>query len=256
MNIVFEFIKYQLIAKGRHGIHSPFVYKLVDEILNQKVPNSVKLQQNELFRNLKKTKTKINFQEFGAGSKKMDRQRIVSDVFRQSATRGKYAKLIYLLSKNFEHKEILELGTSLGVGTLHLHWGNPSAKITTLEACPNTFAFARKNLQSQCYPNGPINIENTLFKEFIETSKTNYDLIFIDGHHNGTALLEYMEALDKNSNERTIFIVDDIRWSKDMLMAWNQLIQNEKYQLSIDFFKMGILMKRPTQMKEHFTLKL
>ncbi len=256
MNIVFEFIKYQLIAKGRHGIHSPFVYKLVDEILNQKVPNSVKLQQNELFRNLKKTKTKINFQEFGAGSKKMDRQRIVSDVFRQSATRGKYAKLIYLLSKNFEHKEILELGTSLGVGTLHLHWGNPSAKITTLEACPNTFAFARKNLQSQCYPNGPINIENTLFKEFIETSKTNYDLIFIDGHHNGTALLEYMEALDKNSNEQTIFIVDDIRWSKDMLMAWNQLIQNEKYQLSIDFFKMGILMKRPTQMKEHFTLKL
>ena len=256
MNIVFEFIKYQLIAKGRHGIHSPFVYKLVDEILNQKVPNSVKLQQNELFRNLKKTKTKINFQEFGAGSKKMDRQRIVSDVFRQSATRGKYAKLIYLLSKNFEHKEILELGTSLGVGTLHLHWGNPSAKITTLEACPNTFAFARKNLQSQCFPNGPINIENTLFKEFIETSKTNYDLIFIDGHHNGTALLHYIEALDKNSNEQTIFIVDDIRWSKDMLMAWNQLIQNEKYQLSIDFFKMGILMKRPTQMKEHFTLKL
>ncbi len=256
MNIVFEFIKYQLIAKGRHGIHSPFVYKLVDEILNQKIPNSVKLQQNALFRNLKKSKTKINFQEFGAGSKKMDRQRIVSDVFRQSATRGKYAKLIYLLSKNFEHKEILELGTSLGVGTLHLHWGNPSAKITTLEACPNTFAFARKNLQSQCFPNGPINIENTLFKEFIETSKTNYDLIFIDGHHNGTALLEYMEALDKNSNEQTIFIVDDIRWSKDMLMAWNQLIQNEKYQLSIDFFKMGILMKRPTQMKEHFTLKL
>ena len=256
MNIVFEFIKYQLIAKGRHGIHSPFVYKLVDEILNQKVPNSVKLQQNELFRNLKKSKTKINFQEFGAGSKKMDRQRIVSDVFRQSATRGKYAKLIYLLSKNFEHKEILELGTSLGVGTLHLHWGNPSAKITTLEACPNTFAFARKNLQSQCFPNGPINIENTLFKEFIETSKTNYDLIFIDGHHNGTALLHYIEALDKNSNEQTIFIVDDIRWSKDMFMAWNQLIQNEKYQLSIDFFKMGILMKRPTQMKEHFTLKL
>jgi hypothetical protein len=94
-----------------------------------------------------------------------------------------------------------------------------------------------------------------LFKEFIETSQTHYDLIFIDGHHDGTALLKYMEALDKNSNDQTIFIVDDIRWSKDMFSAWNQLVQNEKYQVSIDFFKMGILMKRPTQIKEHFTLK-
>jgi len=255
MNIVFEFIKYQLIAKGRHGIHSPFVYKLVDEILRQKVPNSVKLQQKALFKNLNKSKTKINFHEFGAGSKKLNRQRIVSDVFRQSATRGKYAKLIYLLSKNFKQKEILELGTSLGVGTLHLHWGNPSANITTLEACPNTFAYTKNHLLDQIYPNGPIKIENTLFKEFIETSQTHYDLIFIDGHHNGTALLEYMEALDKNSNDQTIFIVDDIRWSKDMFSAWNQLVQNEKYQLSIDFFKMGILMKRPTQIKEHFILK-
>lgn len=256
MNIIFEFIKYQLIAKGRHGIHSPFVYKLVDEILNQKVPNGTKLQQNALFRNLKKSKTKINFQEFGAGSKKMNRQRIVSDVFRQSATRGKYAKLIYLLSKNFDHKEILELGTSLGVGTLHFHWGNPLANITTLEACPNTYAFTSKHLQTFPSTIGQIKIENALFNEFIETSKTKYDLIFIDGHHNGTALLKYMEALDKNSNEQTIFIVDDIRWSKDMFMAWNQLIQNEKYHLSIDFFKMGVLMKRPTQIKEHFTLRL
>jgi predicted O-methyltransferase YrrM len=95
-----------------------------------------------------------------------------------------------------------------------------------------------------------------LFKEFIETSITNFDLIFIDGHHNGSALLQYLEALDKNSNDQTIFIVDDIRWSKDMFVAWNQLIQNEKYHLSIDFFKMGILMKRSTQIKEHFILKL
>jgi len=41
-----------------------------------------------------------------------------------------------------------------------------------------------------------------------------------------------------------------------MFNAWNRIKLEKKYHLSMDFFRMGILMKRPQQEKEHFILKL
>ena len=53
-----------------------------------------------------------------------------------------------------------------------------------------------------------------------------------------------------------LLVLDDIRWSNSMLSAWNALKGNKKYHISMDFFRMGILIKRPQQEKEDFMLKL
>ena len=85
---------------------------------------------------------------------------------------------------------------------------------------------------------------------------TRFDLVFIDGHHDGKALIKYIKDLEGHTHDQTIFILDDIRWSKSMLDSWNNLIKSDAFNLSMDFFRMGILVKRPNQVKEHFTLKL
>jgi hypothetical protein len=41
-----------------------------------------------------------------------------------------------------------------------------------------------------------------------------------------------------------------------MLDSWNNLIKSDAFNLSMDFFRMGVLIKRPQQVKEHFILKL
>jgi predicted O-methyltransferase YrrM len=82
-----------------------------------------------------------------------------------------------------------------------------------------------------------------------------FDLIFIDGHHDGKALLSYIEDLKNHIHDDTIIVLDDIRWSASMLKSWNLLRNSNEFNLSLDFFRMGILIKRPQQAKEHFVLK-
>jgi hypothetical protein len=40
-----------------------------------------------------------------------------------------------------------------------------------------------------------------------------------------------------------------------MLNAWNTLVNDEQYHLSIDFFKMGVLIRQNNKRKEHFILR-
>jgi hypothetical protein len=74
-------------------------------------------------------------------------------------------------------------------------------------------------------------------------------------HHDGKRLIDYVKKLEKHTHNDTIFILDDIRWSMDMLNAWNTLVNDEQYHLSIDFFKMGVLIRQSNKRKEHFILR-
>ncbi len=255
MNIGFEFIKYSLIAKGRHGIHSPFVYNLIDQVLRKPISEEVKSRQNRLFKALKNDATIINFEEFGAGSKHLKKQRSVKQIVSTNSTKNKYGNLLFRLMEGYKPMNVLEFGTSIGCGTLQLHWGNPEAQLISIEACKETYEFAKKTMGQHQISNH-IQLINSTFNDFLEGKiLEKFDLVFIDGHHDGKRLIDYVKKLEKHTHNDTIFILDDIRWSMDMLNAWNTLLNDEQYHLSIDFFKMGVLIRQSNKRKEHFILR-
>ena len=255
MNIGFEFIKYSLIAKGRHGIHSPFVYNLIDQVLRKPISEEVKSRQNRLFKALKNDDSIINFEEFGAGSKYLKKQRSVKQIVSTNSTKNKYGNLLFRLMEGYKPMNVLEFGTSIGCGTLQLHWGNPEAQLISIEACKETYEFAKKTMAQHQISNH-IQLINSTFNDFLEEKIiVKFDLVFIDGHHDGKRLIDYVKKLEKHTHNDTIFILDDIRWSMDMLNAWNTLVNDEQYHLSIDFFKMGVLIMQSNKRKEHFILR-
>ena len=255
MNIGFEFIKYSLIAKGRHGIHSPFVYNLIDQVLRKPISEEVKSRQNRLFKALKNDDSIINFEEFGAGSKYLKKQRSVKQIVSTNSTKNKYGNLLFRLMEGYKPMNVLEFGTSIGCGTLQLHWGNPEAQLISIEACKETYEFAKKTMAQHQISNH-IQLINSTFNDFLEEKiLVKFDLVFIDGHHDGKRLIDYVKKLEKHTHNDTIFILDDIRWSMDMLNAWNTLVNDEQYHLSIDFFKMGVLIRQSNKRKEHFILR-
>jgi predicted O-methyltransferase YrrM len=252
VNLVFEFIKYHLNAKKRHGIHSPFVYDLTDKCFKIELKKNDFEQIENYSQSLISDNSEIQIQDFGAGSRNLGKIREVNQIFRNSSSKGKFGNLLYKLARHYQFKNCLEFGTSLGIGTLNLHLGNPQSKILSIEACPETYRFTQKKLEE--FQN--IELLNQTFDSFLNgVNSDNFDFVFIDGHHDGFALLDYLERLRKNTGPETIFLLDDIRWSKSMFDAWQKIIRNENYHLTIDLFRMGLISPRPQQQKEHFVIR-
>lgn len=206
-----------------------------------------------LFSELSNNPKTLKIKDFGAGSNKLGNERKVADIFKTSSSKGKFGRLLFQLMRSYDLKNALEFGTSLGVGSYHLHLGNPNAQITTIEACPETAAFSRNNLADKIKN---IRFIESTFSDYLTKNEIQqFDLIYVDGHHDGKALLDYMEKLEVYSHNDTFFLLDDIRWSNSMFDAWNQLRLSDKFHVSIDLFRMGILVPRKQQQKEHFVLK-
>ncbi|WP_298343619.1 class I SAM-dependent methyltransferase [uncultured Algibacter sp.] len=251
-----RYITFLLKSTNQHGVHSPFVFNLVTKCFYDKkyyeAYNSIFDFRKSLLRN----KSKIKVIDLGAGSQVMKNEwRLVSEVSKNAGTTLKRAKLLFRLTQYFKPQNILELGTSLGLATHALSLGNPIAKITTIEGCPNTSAFSQKllknsNIQNVSHINGDFNDE-------IEKLISNkYDLIFFDGNHQKETTLNYFETLLKTATNHSVFIFDDIYWSKGMTEAWEIIKKHPKVNVTIDTFFWGFVFFREEQVKEHFKIRI
>lgn len=253
---VLAYIKFILNSSNQHGIHSPFVYDLVTNcIYNKKKYNPYK-SLNQYRMKLYANDTKILVKDYGAGSRvTKNNNRKISRIAKTAGITKKRALLLYRLTNYFQPSSILELGTSLGLATSALSLGNPNSKIITIEGCPKTALITKKHFETFNLKNIDLRINN--FKDEIESFKNNrFDLIYIDGHHQKNATLNYFNTLLKFISNNSIIIFDDINWSSGMSEAWKQIKNNPKVTITVDTFYWGIVFFKQGQAKQHFKIRV
>jgi predicted O-methyltransferase YrrM len=250
------YLKFLLKSTNQHGVHSPFVFNLVTKCFYDKTIYKEYSEIEQYRASLIKNKNTIEVTDLGAGSKTTKKsKRVISQIAKKASTTTRRAKLLYRLAKHLNFKNCLELGTSLGVGTQAMSLGNPKGNITTIEGCSNISKFSKEKFKQNHLHN--IEVLNGNFSDKIETLKHNtYDFIFFDGNHQKDATLNYFETLLPKAHNNTVFIFDDIYWSKDMTQVWEIIKQHSKVSVSIDTFYWGFIFFRKEQQKEHFTIRL
>jgi predicted O-methyltransferase YrrM len=244
-------------SKNEHGVHSPFVFSLVTKCFYDKKNKPEYAIIKDYRKALLKNKNTINVTDFGAGSRVFkSNTRQIAQIAKTAGISSKRAKLLFRITQYFQPKSILEIGTSLGLATSSLALGNPKAKLTTLEGCPETSTIAKEQLQKSNFEN--VTTITTQFESFFTSNQldTNYDLIFFDGNHSKEATLAYFEQLLPTINNETLWIFDDIHWSSAMEEAWEQIKEHPKVRVTIDTFQWGLVFFREEQAKEHFTIRL
>jgi len=222
----------------------------------------LKEYRNSLLEN----KNTIEVTDFGAGSKVFkSNTRQIAKIAKTAGITRKRAELLFRITNYFQPSTILEIGTSLGLATSALVLGNPKAKITTLEGCPETAKIAGNQLaklssRAQSRDNSnTIEVVVTEFSEYLKTQNPKpktQNLIYFDGNHSKTATLDYFELLLPTILNETVWIFDDIHWSKDMEEAWKIIKTHPKVTVTIDTFQWGIVFFRREQEKEHFVIRI
>src|ERR1700754_634556 len=116
---------YFTAANGKgHGIHSPFVFDFILNVLNDRVAYPDYAAVEGLRRRLRGDGTLLEIEDLGAGSAwKAPRQRSVGDITRRAAKPAKLGQLLYRVARYYRPVRVVELGTSLGFSTAYLAAG-------------------------------------------------------------------------------------------------------------------------------------
>lgn len=244
-------------SKG-HGIHSPFVYQFVRLVLIDKKKYHAYTQVEAVRKRMLQDESILTVEDKGAGSTvAKTKTRRVSEIARTSLKPKKYAQLLFRMVNFYKPKNILELGTSLGITTSYFATAQPGANIVTIEGAPEVAARANENFRAQQFTN--IHLVSGSFEDTLQAELNimqQVDFAFIDGNHRKTPTLKYFEQILERSHNDTIFVFDDIHWSQEMEEAWAAIKQHTSVTCTIDLFFIGIvLLKREIKEKEHFTIR-
>jgi predicted O-methyltransferase YrrM len=253
-----DYALHRLKGKTRHGTHSPFVYRLVDEVIYDFSPKKVYDEVETLRRELLSDERIINVTDLGAGSHvNNNRQKKVNTIAKNALKPRKLAQLLYRLVADLQPKNMIELGTCLGITSVYLKKAAPEAQLYTLEGCAETAGIAAEVFKKA----GITDIEQVT-GNFDDTlpgvigKLDRLDFAFIDGNHTKEATLRYFEWCLPKVHENTLLIFDDIYWSAGMKEAWSQIKTQPQVTVTIDLFWIGLVYFRKGQVKEDFLIKI
>lgn len=252
-----SYIKFLVKSGLQPGIHSPFIYGLVNQCFKDKTKKEWYEQFENYRDSLLKNTTTISTEDFGAGSKSLQKNnRKISKIAKKAGISLKRGQLLGRIIAYFNPKEVLEIGTSVGLATSAMSFANSSTHITTLEGCTST-----ANLAKEYFNKFELNNINIIIGNFDTTltdviKQNAFDLIYFDGNHKKEATIHYFEQCLSNVHNDSVFIFDDINWSKGMKEAWLYIKQHPKVTVTVDTYFWGIVFFRKGQVKQHFTIRV
>ena len=244
-------------GKG-HGVHSPFVFKFIKEVLNQKVDSAIVSPIEKQRAKLVADPTFIQVWDRGAGSRQTNRsQRSIRSIAKSALKPKKYSQLLYKIIAYYKPLQVLEMGTSLGITTCYLAAANSSAHVVTMEGAPNVVMVAKNTFDQLQFNN--IEIQEGDFDELLPQYLNNTKQIgvaYVDGNHRYEPTIHYFKLLLEKANEDSILIFDDIHWSEEMEKAWAEIKSHAAVTLTVDLFFIGLVFIRKAQKeKEHFIIR-
>lgn len=155
-------------------------------------------------------------------------------------------RLLFHLVRAHGPRQILELGTNIGISAAYLATGLRYAdggSLTTIEASGIRLGLARGYLRELDLDDAVTTLEG-YFDDVLEevvTELPRLDMAFIDGNHRLEATLRYFDVVVAAMEAGGLAVLDDIRWSEEMREAWQAISRSPSARTVIDLGRTGLV---------------
>jgi len=151
----------------------------------------------------------------------------IGKICKVASKNSAWCKLMFHIVRKFRPESCVEMGTCLGVSGAFIAAAlrlNGSGRLVTLEGSVGRADAARANFRKLKLDNVSVvsgDFRSTLSGALEDAAPV--DLVFVDGHHDGKATVDYFNLIRPKLSKKNIIIFDDIRWSDGMREAWKHI---------------------------------
>jgi predicted O-methyltransferase YrrM len=162
----------------------------------------------------------------------------------------RWAFLLFRLIRELRPQTCLEMGSCVGISASYQAAAlkiNGSGQLVTLEGSEvlaERSALTLKELELADLATVRVGQFSETLTETL-TQLPPVDFAFIDGHHVESATLDYMEEILSRADTSAVLVFDDVNWSPGMRRAWEKIVADPRFALTVDLGAMGLAVVDP-----------
>jgi predicted O-methyltransferase YrrM len=172
----------------------------------------------------------------------------VGDVTKRASVPQPQASLLFHLTRHAGARRSLEMGTCVGISGAYLAAGlreNGGGALVSLEGHQD-----RADVAVACWQRLGLHNAEVVVGRFERTlddvlAGESFDLVFVDGNHDGDATRSYVERFRAVSRPGAVMVLDDIAWSEGMTQAWTDIRDGLTDSLASDLGRLGVIVLGP-----------
>lgn len=184
-------------------------------------------------------------QDFGTGTSS-GRPETVAAIHARAAVAPAWGRFLFRLVRRLQPRRVLELGTNLGVSGAYLQaaldLNGGAGRLVTLEGDPALAEIARHTFRQ--VSDTPVEVVTGRFRETLPGVLERhgpFDLVFIDGHHEEQATLDYYAMIAPHLRAPACVVLDDLEPGfKTVRRAWRRIRHQAPEGQAFDFIQFGL----------------
>lgn len=162
-----------------------------------------------------------------------------------SSKRPEWAYLLFRLVREFGPLTCLEMGACVGISASYQAAAlelNGRGRLVTLEGSDVLAARSASTIEGLGLDHRASVTTGAFADTLVEaaTELRPVQWVFVDGHHDEAATLDYLEQVFPLLAPEAVLVFDDINWSPGMRRAWDQIVADERFRLTVDLRVMGL----------------
>ena len=223
------------------GVHSPFVYSLITNVLREK----------SLYYDYKRIE---QLRDALLNDPSLLQNRDSQKNIHKFLTSERHGRFLFRMVNFFHPETLLEIGTGLGVDTLYMASPHANCQCITLEEDLFLQNVSEKLFSAQSSSN--IELIKGRWKESLEYVLGNtekLDFVCLNANQQ-QPIRELYKMCRTKMHDQSIFIIRNIRTSKELYELWEELKKEDNVVSAIDIYSMGILLYNPSLTNKHYSL--